>query len=76
MSLLIANDFVRSAQHGEQLIIYPVSGCYIQFVVKAPWPQVFLQWGAIVIELIGLLLVAIELYFPKTSASLNSSIHC
>lgn len=32
----------------------------------------FLQWGAIIIELIGLLLVAIELYFPKTSESLKA----
>ena len=31
----------------------------------------FMQWGAIFIELIGLFLVAIELYFPKTSENLK-----
>ena len=32
----------------------------------------FMQWGAILVELIGLLLVAIELYFPKISESLKA----
>ena len=32
----------------------------------------FLQWGAILVELVGLFLVAIELYFPKTSESLKA----
>jgi len=32
----------------------------------------FLPWGAILVELIGLFLVAIELYFPKTSESLKA----
>ena len=31
-----------------------------------------MQWGAILVELIGLLLVAIELYFPKISESLKA----
>jgi len=30
-----------------------------------------IQWGAIVIELIGLVLIAVELYFPKLSESLK-----
>lgn len=32
----------------------------------------FLPWGAIFVELIGLFLVTIELYFPKTSESLKA----
>ncbi len=32
----------------------------------------FMQWGAILVELIGLFLVAIELYFPETSESLKA----
>lgn len=31
-----------------------------------------MQWGAIFIELIGLLLITVELYFPKTSESLKA----
>jgi hypothetical protein len=34
--------------------------------------QNILPWGAIILELIGLWLVAIELYFPKTSESLKA----
>jgi hypothetical protein len=32
----------------------------------------FLPWGAILVELTGLFLVTIELYFPKTSESLKA----
>jgi hypothetical protein len=32
----------------------------------------FIQWGPIFVQLIGLVLVAIELYFPKTSEKLRA----
>ncbi len=32
-----------------------------------------IQWGAIIIELIGLALIAVELYFPKLSESLKAT---
>ncbi len=32
-----------------------------------------IQWGAIVIELIGLVLIAVELYIPKLSESLKAA---
>jgi len=32
-----------------------------------------IQWGAIIIELIGLVLIAVELYFPKLSESLKAT---
>ena len=31
-----------------------------------------MQWGAIIIEFIGLMLIAVELYFPKFSDSLKA----
>ena len=32
----------------------------------------FMQWGAILVELIGLWLITVELYFPKISESLKA----
>jgi uncharacterized membrane protein len=32
-----------------------------------------IQWGAIIIELIGLVLISVELYFPKLSESLKAT---
>jgi len=32
-----------------------------------------IQWGAIIIELVGLALIAVELYFPKLSESLKDT---
>ncbi len=32
-----------------------------------------IQWGAIVIELVGLVLISVELYFPKLSESLEDT---
>ncbi len=32
-----------------------------------------IQWGAIIIELVGLVLISVELYFPKISESLKAT---
>jgi hypothetical protein len=33
----------------------------------------FIQWGAIIIEFIGLILITVELYFPKLSESFKAT---
>lgn len=61
--LILANKFrplagrVIFSANGERSIVY----------------SNLIQWGAIIIELIGLVLIAVELYFPKLSESLKAT---